>query len=101
MTATALNLIPAEPVLEQLAELRTMLRRALEADPAAAPAWLPLGKLAAHFGLTRRTLSLHLTRARSTGAVRVLQPALPTGGQGNPLYNVEDVTTYLASITPA
>lgn len=96
MTTQSLQLLPAEPVLEQLTTLRQLLERTLASHESTDPAWLPLTKLCHHFGISRKSMQLHLTAARSAGVIRVLQPKLPSGATCNPLYNVCDVTTYLA-----
>ena len=101
MTAQSLNLLPAEPVLEQLDHLRLLLERTLATYEKTDPAWLPLAKLCHHFGMSRKSMQLHLIRARSARAIRVLQPTLPSGTVCNPLYNVADLTAFLASTTPA
>lgn len=101
MTTQSLTLLPAEPVLQQLADLRQLLERTLATHEQNDPAWLPLNKLCHHFGLSRKSMQLHLVRARSARAIRVLQPTLPSGTVCNPLYNVADLTAYLASTTPS
>ena len=79
-----------------------MLARTLETAAAAdTPAWLPLAKLCAHFGLSKKTIQRHLIHARYATALRVLEPSLPDGTKCHPLYNVADFTAWLARCTPA
>ena len=100
-----LNLLPAEPVLTQLAELKQLLTSALAAaEDTTAPAYLPLSKLATHFGLSRRTCARLICRARIAGAIEVLTPPADPGTTGtHPLYSVADFIAWMrtTSTTPA
>ena len=96
MTQT-LNLIPADAVLSKLTELGKLV--ASMADPATnpAPAFLPLGKLSAHFGINRQLGAKLVAAAHAAGALEILRPVLKDGTKCNPLYSVQDFKNYLAS----
>jgi hypothetical protein len=96
MTQT-LNLIPADAVLEKLTELGKLV--AAMADPATtpAPAFLPLGKLSAHFGINRQLGAKLVASAHAAGVLEILRPVLKNGKKCNPLYSVQDFKNYLAS----
>ena len=98
----SLSLLPAEPVLEQLSELKHLLTSALAAaEDTTAPAYLPLGKLAARFGIARRTCARLICRARIAGAIEVLTPPADPGSTGtHPLYSVADFLAYLRTANP-
>lgn len=94
-----LNLIPADDVLYKLTELGKMV--AALADPhkatAPAPAFLPLGKLSAHFGINRQLGAKLIAAAHAEGKVEILRPVLKDGTRCKPLYSVQDFKNYLAS----
>lgn len=103
MTTQTITMLPAEPVLAQLAELSQKLDRALAAaenSELGRPAYLPMAQLARHFGLNRSTMRKYAAAARAEGALRILTPCVH-GIQGNPLYHVTDLTTYLAQHSKA
>ncbi len=98
MTTQTITMLPAEPVLAQLAELSQKLDRALAAaenSELGRPEYLPMTQLARHFGLNRSTMRKYAAAAHAEGALRILSPCVH-GIQGNPLYHVADMTAYLS-----
>lgn len=94
MTSTV-QFLPAEAVLPQIAELRELVVR-LSETTTNVPAFLPLKKLAAHFGIGQTLAKRYVSSAISCGRLEVLRPSL-NGVKGNPLYSVSDFKLYLAS----
>lgn len=97
MHAQTITMLPAEPVLAQLAELSQKLDRALaaaESGELGRPEYLPMAQLARHFGLNRSTMRKYAAAARAEGALRILSPYVH-GINGNPLFHVSDMTAYL------
>ena len=102
MTAQSLTMLPAEPVLAQLAELSTKLDRALAAAEAGGtPLYLPQGQLGRLFGMGKHTVAKHLILARCRGAIRTLTPDLEDGTRCLTLYNVADFEAWLSRNTKA
>lgn len=97
MQAQTITMLPAEPVLAQLAELSAKLDRALAAaEQGSTPLYLPQGQLCRLYGMTSRTASKHLTLARCRGAIRTITPDLEDGSRCLTLYNVADFEAWLA-----
>lgn len=92
---TTVQYLPADPVLAQLSELRDLVVRLAETTTAD-PAFLPLKKLATHFGIGRSLAARYVAAAISSGRLEVLRPNL-NGVKGNPLYSVNDFKLYLAN----
>lgn len=92
---TTVQYLPAEAVLPQIAELRDLVVRLAETTTDV-PAFLPLKKLAAHFGIGRSLAARYVASAISCGRLEVLRPNL-NGVKGNPLYSVTDFKLFLAS----
>lgn len=97
MTTQTITMLPAEPVLAQLAELSAKLDRALAAaEQGSTPLYLPQGQLCRLYGMTSRTASKHLTLARCRGAIRTITPDLEDGSRCLTLYNVADFEAWLS-----
>ena len=97
MHTQTITMLPAEPVLAQLAELSQKLDRALAAaEQGSTPLYLPQGQLCRLYGMTSRTASKHLTLARCRGAIRTITPDLEDGSRCLTLYNVADFEAWLA-----
>lgn len=100
MTDT-LKLIPAEPVLTALAQLQetvagqaAALKNLLESERTA-PAYLPLHKLAARYGLSRRKAEECVAAAANAGVMRTLAPSDGIH-KGATLYSVEAFEAWAA-----
>ena len=93
-----LTMLPAEPILTQLAELSGKLDRALAAaaEQGGTPLYLPAGQLGRLFGMGKHTVAKHLCLARCRGAIRTLTPDLEDGTRCLTLYNVADFEAWLA-----
>ena len=97
MQTQTITMLPAEPILAQLAELSTKLDHALaSADQGRTPLYLPQGQLGRLFGMGKHTVAKHLTLARCRGAIRTLTPDLQDGTRCLTLYNVADFEAWLA-----
>lgn len=94
----AIQFLPADEVLAKLSELGKLVARLSDADAQPAPAFLPLGKISAHFGMNRQLGAKLLSAAHAAGAVEILRPRLQDGTRCNPLYSVSDFKNYLASL---
>lgn len=92
----AIQLMPAEPVLAAIADLKSLITRSADSASPHAPAFLPVGKLAAHFGLSRSYTHRIATAAAAAGKVEVLHPTV-SGAKGNALYSVADFKKYLTA----
>ena len=62
---------------------------------AAAPRWLPLAKLAAYFGMSRRHAARYVASAISEHALTAFRPTDCNGTEGHLLYHVEEFERYL------
>ena len=93
---SALNLLPADAVLADLAELKSLVLRLAEPADETAPAFLPLAKLARHFGISRSLANRIVTAAASAGQLEILRPTL-NGTKGYQLYSVSDFKLYLST----
>lgn len=97
MTTQTITMLPAEPVLAQLAELSQKLDRALAAaEQGGTPRYLPQGQICRLFGMSSRTAAKHLTLARCRGAIRTITPDLEDGSRCLTLYNVADFEAWLS-----
>lgn len=92
------QLMPADEVLAKLTELGKLVARLTDSAAQPAPAFLPLGKISAHFGMNRQLAAKLLSAAHAAGAVEILRPRLKDGTRCNPLYSVSDFKNYLASL---
>lgn len=95
-TASTVQFIPAEPILESISELRALLERLAEPADAQDPVYLPLSKLARYFGISRSLAGRYVAAAISAGRLEHLSPVL-NGVKGNHLYSVRDFKKYLSN----
>ena len=97
----SLQLLPAEPILAELAELSRKLDAALAAsEQGTTPLYLPAGQLGRLFGMGKHTVAKHLCLARYNQAIRTLTPDLEDGTRCLTLYNVADFEAWLARRSP-
>jgi hypothetical protein len=88
--------MPADEVLAAISELKALITRSADSASPHAPAYLPVGKLAAHFGLSRSYTHRIATAAAAAGKVEVLHPTV-SGAKGYALYSVADFKKYLTA----
>lgn len=94
MTPETIQFLPAEPVMSAIADLKTLLEKLTEPTSATAPAFLPMTKLARHFGISRSLAIRYVAAAISAGRLEVLSPEI-NGTKGNHLYSVHDFKIFL------
>lgn len=97
---TALQLIPADAVLEKIADLsaqvRTLSTSLENYDATSRPQWLPRRKLAALFGMSPRSADMYIASGISANALRVIRPRDISGKTGHPIYNVADFEKFIS-----
>lgn len=94
MTPETIQFLPAEPVMAAISDLKTLLEKLTEPSAANAPAFLPMSKLARHFGISRSLAIRYVAAAVSAGRLEVLSPEI-NGTKGNCLYSVHDFKIFL------